>query len=136
MSKKNILLVESNNDALVLLKEILEDRGYNVLGTVYIENAFDILVKGITIDLIMASTYVESVESVDIVKRFKEHRVGSTIPIVAIVQSRQTNESVQALHKGACDYVAKPIEEDAVDNVLKNVLKESGDEHGKDSSSR
>jgi len=116
---KNILVVESDNDSLALLKEILEEKGCTVFGTIYAENAFDILGQGIKIDIIMVSTYFANSEELSVVKRFKEKEQYATIPIIGIVQSAQTSEGSHALKEGCSSILVKPIDEEGIENVLK-----------------
>lgn len=116
--KKNILLIESDNDSLLLLKEILEEKGYCVFGTTIIENAFDIMIQGIKIDIIFASTYIENAERYTIIKRFKDHRLSADLPIIAITQSAETNEGFRSIQEGCTAYVSKPIDEAALDVLI------------------
>lgn len=119
--KKTILLIESDTDALALLKEILEDKGHSVFGTVFVEKAFDILGQGIKIDLLMVSTYLEKEERLSVVPRFKDFKASKDIPIIGIVQSAQTTDASSALQAGCCAVVAKPIDECALEEILKSV---------------
>jgi PleD family two-component response regulator len=118
--KKTILLIESDTDALALLKEILEDKGHSVFGTVYIEKAFAILSQGIKIDVIMVSTYLEKAESLSVVQRFQGFELSNNIPIIGIVQSAQTTDTAVALRAGCCAVVAKPIDESELDQALQH----------------
>jgi len=133
--KKNILLIESDNDSLSLMKEILEEKGYTVFATIYIENAFDILIQGIKIDLIMVSTYIENAECFSMLKRFKEHRISTGLPLFAIAQSAETSEGPRAIKEGCVAYITKPIDEELLDKRLNEIFNMEANEHGQDSSS-
>ncbi len=119
---KNILVVERDDDSLSLLKEILEEKGYNVLGTTNIENGLDILRRGIIIQIILLSTFVENKESFYVIKKIKEDPKISSIPIVAITSSARTTEGARALKEGCAAFIFKPIEEDAIVNIIENIF--------------
>jgi len=120
----NILIIERDDDSLYLLKEILEDKDYNVLGTTSIENGLDILKRGISIQLVMLSTFLENKESFNVIERIKRDSAISYIPIIAVTSSTRTNEGARALKEGCSAYISKPIEEETVLNVVEKFLKE------------
>ena len=133
---KNILVIERDDDSLALLKEILEDKGYNVLGTTSIENGLDILKRGIPLQLIMLSTFVENKESFSIIERIKQDSGVSSIPLIAITSSTRTNEGARALKEGCAAYVSKPIDEEAVLSNIEHILEgKDVTNYGKDISS-
>lgn len=134
--KKTILLIESDTDALALLKEILEDKGHSVFGTVFVEKALDILGQGIKIDVIMVSTYLEKAERLSVVQKFKDFKASKDIPIVGIVQSAQTTDAASALRAGCCAVVAKPIDECDLDEALQSVGAEERGSNGENTGSR
>ena len=120
MSRK-ILVIESDEDSLSLVKQILEEKGYTVFGSIYLENAFEILGQGITIDVIFLSTYFENEEETSAIARLKEREQYSTIPIVGIVQSAETSEEADALEKGYTTVLVKPIGEEGLEKILKDL---------------
>ncbi len=126
---KNILVIENNEDSLALVKEILEEAEWNVLGTAIIENGFDILKRKIVIELIFVSTVLEGTEGFDVLRRMMEELASFSIkvPVVAITSSAETNEGARALQEGCIAVVSKPIEEEEVHRVIKEALR------GKDS---
>ncbi|MBU1863067.1 MAG: response regulator [Candidatus Omnitrophica bacterium] len=119
---KNLLIIENDEDNLSLIKEILEDNGYNVLGTAHLENGLDILQRGIPLQLILLSTVFDGVERFDAIERVKKDETNASVPIIALTSSERTNEGGKALEKGCFSFLHRPIEEEALLEAVKNVL--------------
>lgn len=129
-----ILLIEEEQDSLSLLKEILDECGYNTLGTKSMANALDVFKRGITVDLIICSIIVDNTERFDLIDQLKNERSSAGIPLIALISSAETTESAQAREKGCSGCIAKPIEEEKVVAAVRNAFK-MGDNNGKDPSS-
>lgn len=118
----NILIVESDADSLELLKEIVEDASMNGIGTSTIENAFEIIKKGITIDAILLSLMYENKERFDIIESLQKATQPKTVPIIAIASSSRTHEGAQAQQSGCAAFVSKPIDEEELITTIKETV--------------
>jgi len=123
---KNILIIENDGDSLALLKEILEEKGYNALGASHIDNGLAVLRQGIAIDLILVSTIIENAETYDHIKIAINDKLSASIPTIALTSSQETNEGVRAMEEGCVAYIARPIEEAELLKIVKSVLGKRG----------
>ena len=118
----NIVIIESDNDSLILMKEILEENKFNVFSTTHLEHAFDVMKRGIKVDLILLSLVLKNVERFDVIEKLKSDEISSGVPIIAVASSAQTSEKARALKEGCVSVVSKPIDEAELVEAIKKVL--------------
>lgn len=106
----NILCIEDNPDNMLLVKRVLEARGYNVLearnGTEGLSMAQDQ-----TVDLILLDINLPDVDGYEIARQLRSSMKNQLlyVPIIAITANALRGDAEKALEAGCDVYMAKPI---------------------------
>lgn len=108
--KKNILYVEDNPDNMLLVKRVLESRGYRVLeaenGTRGLSVASDE-----DVDLVLLDINLPDIDGYEVARRLRSS--GSQklayVPIIAITANALKGDAEKALEAGCDVYMSKPI---------------------------
>ena len=128
ISKKNtILIVDDESQIRKLLKITLESEGYKTeqceSGTQAVRMASSIKPNLILLDLGLPD--IDGKEVIDMVRQW------SQTPIIVCSVRSDDREIINALHKGADDYVTKPFNPDILlARIATNLRKTAADEAG------
>lgn len=113
--KFNILVVEDNLSAGEALVELLED--YNSRG-VLVKSAEEgmALIESSDIDIVLADVNLPGEDGMWLLEEV--NRSHPTIPVVMITGDSSIDNAVQAIKKGAYDYLSKPIDLQRLEVVI------------------
>lgn len=104
--KPYILVVDDEPDIRGLVKDILEDEGYQVDVAANGESARQ-LVKARQPDLVLLDIWMPDTDGISLLKEFSE--VGMTSPVVMISGHGTVESAVEATRLGAFDFIEKPL---------------------------
>jgi len=115
--KKILLAIDDDPNALILLKQILEDEDYYVIGAMSadegIQKAREIYPYAITLDILMPKK-----DGWAVLNCLKVDSATRDIPIIVI--SNIDNQGLGA-SLGAFDYIVKPLEKEAILSALNRI---------------
>lgn len=107
---RNILCIEDNPDNMVLLKRILESRGYSLLEA---RTGLDGLAKADQeeIDLVLLDINLPDIDGYEVARRLRASaKPGlAAVPIIAITANALKGDAEKALNAGCNLYLSKPI---------------------------
>ncbi|MDH5367194.1 MAG: response regulator [Cyclobacteriaceae bacterium] len=117
--KKNVLIVDDSLYMRMVIKEILEDAGYVVVGLAVngeeaIELAFELQPDYITLDNILPDMV-----GTDILKVYKQEGIESKVVIISAVAQQSTIDEGMSL--GAHSYVVKPFSKNDLVATMESV---------------
>ncbi len=108
--KKNILYIEDNPDNMMLVKRVLQSRGYNVLEA---KNGMDGLriANDQNVDLILLDINLPDIDGYEVARRLRasENHKLVYIPIIAVTANALKGDAEKALEAGCDVYMSKPI---------------------------
>ena len=104
----NILIVDDEPLNIVLLKEILKDRNYNVLESYSGKTAIEMIQKLLP-DLVLLDIMMPDFSGLDVLNVMKADRNLSEIPVVIVSAKTLPDEIQQGLNAGADVYLTKPV---------------------------
>lgn len=118
MSKK-VLIVDDSMYMRTLIKEALEEAGYEIIGEAANgESAIDMALE-MDPDLITLDNILPDMIGIDILKVIKEEGLHSKVVMVSAVgQQSVINEGMEL---GASDYIVKPFTSDHLVEVMNKV---------------
>lgn len=119
--KKTILVVEDNPDNMALVEEILEDAGYEIVPVVRAEDGIERLSLG-GIDLILMDISLPEMDGLEATRIIKSDDRLKSIPIIGLSAHAMDSDRIAALSAGCNAYETKPVDEDALLSVMKNLL--------------
>lgn len=105
--------------ALRNLEHVMEKEGYDVVATQSGQNAFKLL-EGQSFDVVLTDLKMEKVDGMQILKRCKE--LYPDREVIMITGYATIQSAIEAMKRGAYDYIAKPFKLDEVRKVVKEAL--------------
>lgn len=114
--KKKVVLVQDNKEILEIMDQVLEDEGFDVIGSLTtkpIEN-----IDQIDPDIVIIDDHIKgSVKGSQVIKELKSDP--ETEDISAILTSTSNNLPLEAAECKADDFIAKPFGIDEMIDVVK-----------------
>jgi CheY-like chemotaxis protein len=108
-SKKKILIVDDDPDAVEVLSALLQSAGYEVEGAEHALAAVCAVVRAAP-DLVLADIRMPIVDGMGLATELKTHLDTKSIPVVAITGYDTPSMREAALKAGYDGYIAKPID--------------------------
>ena len=102
----NILVIEDNETMLEGISRTLERMGHRVVGVPDGQQGLEVCRKG-DIDLVIADYKMQPMDGMEVLERVK--RMDEDIDVVIITAYGTIELAVEAMKKGAYDYVPKPF---------------------------
>lgn len=114
----NILVTEHNQEVLQELKRFLEDNGHHVLVARNGEEALQRFRESV-IEGVYCRLQMPGLDGLGLMQELKSHHI--YVPFVIVSQNRVSNQLVQALSLGACDFVTTPLLASALQRSLHKI---------------
>jgi putative two-component system response regulator len=117
-----ILVVDDNPDTMVLMKELLETRGYDVI-TVPDADEAEAEVHRQAPDLILSDVIMPGRSGYELCRELKENAATRLIPFVLITGLSDREDKLHGIEAGADDFLNKPIFSEELFARVKSLLK-------------
>ncbi len=109
MAKKNILVVEDEEDILELVSYNLIREGYGVVGVQTGEEALRAVERELP-DLIVLDLMLPGLDGLEVCRQVKnDQRSQAAVPIIMLTAKSEESDIVAGLELGADDYITKPF---------------------------
>lgn len=119
MNKQKVLLVDDENSILTLFGEVLEREGYGVTLAESGEKGIEKF-KADAFDVVISDLYMPGISGIDFLEEVR--RLDNRIPFIIITGYGSVETTIDALKKGAFDYITKPINMDEISPILKKAV--------------
>lgn len=119
--KGRILVVDDEPLVLSMLAETLRQQGHDVVATVDAESALKEVEKGV-LDLILTDLHLPGISGVELMVRAKE--IHPTLAVVVVTGQPALDKAIEAMKKGAADFITKPFSIDYIHHVVQKNLQE------------
>ncbi len=106
---KKLLLIDDDPNLILLVKDYLEFRGYNVATAENGREALEVLERHIP-DLIICDVMMPEMDGYALVKHIREEPMTNKIPVLFLSAKGQSQDKVKGLNEGADVYMVKPFE--------------------------
>ena len=123
MRKKNVLIVDDDPDVLEMLKQLLEKLEYTPFVASNGEQGLKIIDKN-KIDVVVSDLVMPEMNGMELLKRVKSRK--GDIPFVMITGYPTIETAVEAIKKGAYDYLTKPFQVEDVEIKINRALEKRG----------
>ena len=117
-----ILVVDDNPDTVVLMKELLETHGYDVV-TVPDASEAELEIRRVPPDLILSDVVMPGKSGYELCRELKENPATRLIPFVLITGLSDREDKLQGIEAGADDFLNKPIFSEELFARVKSLLK-------------
>ncbi len=123
MRPATLLIIEDEERMRRLLELVLREEGYELLLAASGEEGIRTLREGAPIDLIITDLQLGNTTGLEVLETAK--RVLPDVPVVLITGYGTVKSAVEAMRKGAYDYLSKPVDHDELKIVISRALQAS-----------
>ena len=103
---ENILVVDDEKNFLIVLKAVLEEEGYQVLTAQDAFFALEIL-SHTDVDTVLTDMKMPQMDGILLLEKIKQ--INPDLPVIIMTAYGTVEKAVEAMKKGAFDYVLKPF---------------------------
>lgn len=121
---KRLLLIDDDPNLILLVKDYLEFRGYEVITAENGREALEILEKDIP-DMIICDVMMPEMDGYTLVKHVRDDPKTSWIPVLFLSAKGQSQDRVKGLNIGADVYMVKPFEPEELVAQVESSLKQA-----------
>ena len=107
---KKLLLIDDDPNLILLVKDYLEFRGYNVDTAENGREALEVLDNNHVPDMIICDVMMPEMDGYSLVKHIREEPATNRIPVLFLSAKGQSQDRVKGLNEGADVYMVKPFE--------------------------
>ena len=116
-----ILVVDDEEIVRRMLTEGLEQAGHTVVAVEDAESGLREVESG-EFDLVLSDLHLPTLSGVELLVRVRAVRPG--LPVIVLTGAPALDKAVDAMKKGAADFIAKPFSIDHIDHVVRKNLQE------------
>jgi DNA-binding NarL/FixJ family response regulator len=121
---KRLLLIDDDPNLILLVKDYLEFRGYEVITAENGQEALDVLQKD-TPDMIICDVMMPQMDGYSLVEHVRQDPRTSWIPVLFLSAKGQSQDRVKGLNTGADVYMVKPFEPEELVAQVESSLKQA-----------
>lgn len=116
-----ILIVDDDQAHRLMLSTLLEEWGYRTEGAEDGQKAVD-FVRAHPVDLILMDMRMPNMDGIEATRKIKQSI--PALPVIMMTAYSSVPSAREALQSGACDYLTKPLDFDALKRAMEDALNE------------
>ncbi|WP_373035278.1 ATP-binding protein [Sulfurimonas sp.] len=117
---KNILIVDDDSRNIFTLSSVIQELGADTYSALNGKDAFDLLEREeANMDVILMDIMMPVMDGLKSIKKIKSDDRFKHIPIIAVTAKTMKEDKRECYEAGANDYLAKPIDQNALISMLK-----------------
>jgi DNA-binding NarL/FixJ family response regulator len=121
---RRLLLIDDDPNLILLVKDYLEFRGYEVVTAENGREALEVLEQD-TPDMIICDVMMPEMDGYSLVRHVREDPRTSWIPVLFLSAKGQSQDRVKGLNTGADVYMVKPFEPEELVAQVESSLKQA-----------
>ena len=121
---KQLLLIDDDPNLILLVKDYLEFRGYQVLTAENGREALDLLQDSLP-DMIICDVMMPEMDGHTLVQQIRKNSRTNWIPVLFLSAKGQSQDRVKGLNMGADVYMVKPFEPEELVAQVESSLKQT-----------
>lgn len=119
--KPKILVVDDERDICRALEFLLKAEGYSVVTALSGEEAIE-RIKAEHFDVVLTDLKMEKIDGIEVLEKTKE--LSSDTAVIIMTAFASVESAVEAMKKGAADYIVKPFLNEEIRITVKRVLEQ------------
>ncbi|HFQ81048.1 MAG TPA: sigma-54-dependent Fis family transcriptional regulator [Desulfobacterales bacterium] len=116
---KKILIVEDERETRISMFEFLNDKGYQVMVAENGHMALDML-DNTPVDLVISDIRMPEMSGLELLRRLRIK--DPALPVIIVTGFAGVDTAVEAMKRGAYDYVLKPFPEEVIGETVRQAL--------------
>ncbi|MCU0578267.1 MAG: sigma-54 dependent transcriptional regulator [Desulfobacterota bacterium] len=116
---ETLLVVDDEKNYLLVLKELLVEEGYEVLTAQSVQGALEILAETDP-DLVLTDMKMPGMSGLELLERVKQK--DPQMPVIMMTAFGTVEKAVEAMRKGAYDYITKPFDNEILKKTVATAL--------------
>jgi two-component system, NtrC family, response regulator len=116
---ESILIVDDEKNYPLILSAILEDEGYETLTANSGREALEKL-NNSDVDLVLTDMKMPSMDGIELLEKIKA--IDSELPVIMMTAYGTVEKAVEAMQKGAYNYILKPFDNDSLVLYVKKAV--------------
>ena len=120
---RKLLLIDDDPNLILLVKDYLEFRGYNVDTAENGREALQVLDRNVP-DMIICDIMMPEMDGYSLVKHIRQEPMTNRIPVLFLSAKGQSQDRVKGLSEGADIYMSKPFEPEELVAQVESSLKQ------------
>ena len=117
VKKRNVLVVEDDENTVFLLKNLLGSRGYQVASAWDGKQALEIA-RTLDLDLVLLDLQLPRLNGLSVIRQLREDSRFECLPIIIMTGFEPEQFRGTAIDAGCDDFLLKPIDLDRLDAIL------------------
>lgn len=120
-SKKRVMIVDDDPDALALMEKILTDEGFELIK---VSNATEVGLKAAQLspDLILLDFLMPEINGFDVCRALRDNELTRSTPIMAVTCLTKEQDIQRIFECGADEYLAKPFKVDQLNQKVRELI--------------
>jgi two-component system response regulator AtoC len=119
MKNRHVLVVDDEPHMRRVLEIMLGQAGHQVFAAGNGREALEIL-RGNPVDLVITDMRMPEMDGIELLTRLRED--GVQVPVIVITAHGSVESAVEAMKRGASDYILRPFDIDALELVIERAL--------------
>ena len=119
---KKILIVDDSPTMLMSIESVLKKAGFEVSAATSGEIAFEMLVGGLRIDLLITDYHMGAMDGIGLIRAARKLPTVRFTPILMVTTKSQQEKRHEAKAAGATGWLVKPVEGEALIKVVRQVI--------------
>lgn len=119
MSSKRVLVVDDEANMRRVLEIMLSRRGFRTLSAEDGNQAFELL-QDAPVDLVISDLRMPGLNGIELLRKLRNS--GNDIPLIMMTAQGTIESAVEAMRLGACDYLLRPFDIEALDLAINRVF--------------
>src|SRR5687767_9500967 len=103
-----LLIVDDIFDNRAILGRRFQRRGYEVVEADSGVRALELVAEQ-SFDVVLLDWMMPDLEGIEVLQRIREHHSATVLPVIMVTAKSQSEDIVEALGRGANDYITKPV---------------------------
>ena len=109
---RKILIADDDDGVRAVLRDLFEGEGYAISEVKSGTEVLTTLAKGDAFSLVLMDVRMPGIDGLDVLERLRKN--GNDTPVIMITAHATASVGIQAMQRGAYDYLTKPFEVDEV----------------------
>ena len=126
LGEHQILVIDDNIQNLLTITPMLEGWGLSVTAAEDGDETLEVLDEDGLFALVLIDIIMPDANGCDTIKRIKAQEQHQQLPVVALIAEADAEAHAACLKAGTDDFITKPIDPDALHNLLTRYLSEDG----------